>query len=62
MARKNEERRISRDYEALRIARETAAKNARATRQRIARVLNRSEQRDEEARASSSTAAAVAGQ
>ena len=56
MARKDKERRSSRDYVALKAARETAAKNTRATLQRIARVLKRSERRNEEQAASSSTA------
>jgi hypothetical protein len=59
MARKDEERGSSRDYEALKAARETAAKNTRATMQRIGRILNRSERRNEEAPASPSTATAT---
>jgi hypothetical protein len=38
MARKEQDRRPSRDYVALKVAREIAAKNARATKERIARL------------------------
>jgi hypothetical protein len=62
MARKDEERHSSREYAALKAAREMAAKNTRATMQRVARVLNRSERRKEEAPDSSSAATAAVGQ
>ncbi len=39
MARKDKERRPSREYVALKAARETAAKNTRATIQRITRIF-----------------------
>jgi hypothetical protein len=60
MARKEQDRRSSRDYVALKVAREIAAKNARATKERIAR-LHEPERRSSAARGSSS-AAAAAGQ
>lgn len=58
MARKDEERRSSREYVALKAAREMAAKNTRVTIQRVTRVL-RAERQSEQARASSSTAGAA---
>jgi ferritin-like metal-binding protein YciE len=62
MARKDEEQPSSRDYVALKAARETAVKNTRATMQRIGRVLNRSERRKDDEAATSSAAAAATGQ
>jgi hypothetical protein len=47
MVRKDEERQFSRDYVALKAARETAARNARATKERVARALDRQERRNE---------------
>jgi hypothetical protein len=57
MLRKGEERQFSRDYVALKVARETAAKNARETKERIARALNRPEPRNEEAPSASTNVA-----
>jgi hypothetical protein len=61
MARKDEDRPSSREYVALKAAREMASKSTRATIQRVTRVL-RSERRKDETHDSSSTAAASAGQ
>jgi hypothetical protein len=61
MADKNEDRRSSRDYEALKVARETAAKNARAKRQRIEQLHARRSERQSNA-APTSASAAAAGQ